>query len=62
MKAAVICTVRGTARYDAPDATCLNVRLGTYYVITKQGDKAWWVAREIINGMGATERLVLFFL
>ena len=50
-------------RYDAPDATCLNVRHGTYYVITKQGDKAWWVAREIANGMGETARVrVLLFL
>ncbi len=63
MKAAVICTVRGIARYDAPDATCLNVRPGTYYVITKQGDKAWWVAREIANGMGEDPRVRLpFFL
>ncbi len=52
MKAAVICTVRGIVRYEAPDATCLSVRVGASYVITKQGDKSWWVAREIVNGLG----------
>ncbi len=51
MKAQIICTVKGTAAFDAPDSTCLNVEVGSYYVITKQADPAWWCGRKIENGL-----------
>jgi hypothetical protein len=51
MKTNFICTVRGIESFEAPDATCLNVRVGTYYVITKQGDPSWWCGREVQNGL-----------
>lgn len=51
MKANYICTVKGTVPFDAPDATCLNVQVGSYYVITKQADPSWWCGRLIENGL-----------
>lgn len=51
MKTNYICTVKGSMAFEAPDATCLDVRVGAYYVITKQADPAWWCGRLIENGL-----------